>query len=95
MEKRLCGCPVETGPFADLFGPDLGPCRRHSEILSLYNHAFFAMAGNIYSQVALAEEGLIPGVRPTLGDMDRAATILFAQLSPEQRAAEQRALEEV
>ena len=91
--KRECGCPVEAGPLAELFGPDMGSCPEHRAALALYNHAYFAMAGNVWSKMALVEEGLIPGVRPTMGDIDRAATVLYARLSPEQRETDRKELE--
>lgn len=83
--KRECGCPVEAGPFADLFGPLLIPCEEHRKAKRLYLACFEAMAGNVYSAARLAEEGLVPGVRPDLGDFNRAAVRLYRDLSPAQR----------
>ena len=92
--KRECGCQMESGPFADLFGADLSSCPEHSVIKSLYDHVFFAMAGNVYSMASLAEAGYISGVRPTLNDLNQAGVRLFGLLSPEQRAADLAALGE-
>lgn len=57
-----------------------GLCPDCQSIRQLYEDVYLAMAGNIYSTQRLAIAGYIPGSNVTLGDLNRAGNVLFAQL---------------
>lgn len=76
-----------TSPAAEIIGPPEGLCVECTDKRALYNDVFSAMAGNVYSLHRLAEAGLVPGLRPTLADLNRAGNVLHARLSPELQEA--------
>ena len=81
--RRDCGHEIEAGGAFEFFG--ITPaCPDCAETLSLYNDVRHAIAGNVYAMARLAEAGYIPGINPTLEDINQAGVVLYAQLTPTQ-----------
>lgn len=88
---RDCGHTVEIEDaieaIFDQQAVGLPACDTCKTVRSNYEAVYHAMAGNKVALQGLVEHGVVPA-NPTLGDLERAGTGLFALLDVQYRAAE-------
>lgn len=83
---RICGHTQDVDDaIIDINGIEgyISACQDCRDTASLYADVYYAMAGNVYSLARVAAAGLITGLRPTISDLDRAGSTLYARLTPQ------------